>query len=484
MKNLSIYLKENIEHIHGSNNEPISEAWTVYAGWPEVVEYFNEYCVGLFTADDLIEIHDQLAEAWKELDLNEWYKLQSTGKDKFIKIPRMAGDMGIKLQEKFGDGKSSVLSYNSNKETLSYIKNNKLIKFGILGNGSRDTSLTVNEHEPCSCFIFNTYVADQISGSKSFNIDDLEHIKMRALDFLSKEDLSNDWLNTFQAHTKQFINFLKAANCEVTDYEATQIGFSAKNKLEGIDLARQTQIAQAYSKFVVEYQKVLNKDKVTNKNLVDPTDVILYRRNDVNTICKLLKEYSSEKNKEKMLQLYKDELFAKRLIIGVSLKQTADKNRVPVIYNGSEDDEMYVVPVVKTSKAKLNMSDKSYKIECTGKYQFGKITDPENNEVDNKLLYLTLRSNQSSGLSGVMMDVQFPHHPSNGKVPVSLWRQYVYVDTKDYKNTESDKKRLMAAYKDKIESWVSNPNFNSQADELILAGIKCLKTCMPYILVN
>lgn len=483
-------IKESyMESLYDVIMESTTGAWNVEADWNDVVEK----CLlkrPIFEPSDIEKIHQYLNVCWDEIGVKEHYKLAANGAS-FFKIPRSLEES---LYTHYSKG-NELIVYD--KGTLYAIKNEKRIKIGIIGNGSRDSSLTVDEHEPCTCAFFNASVHPNmdiyaLNGdimSNSLDLNDKKSCTEFAKEFLNKNSVSKGWIDTFPAHVKQIIIFLKKSNVNPSDYIAVHMG-------KGL-------VGRAYSNFINTYKKSLSVETDTNidRNTIDPSDIIVYKQSEESNIISILTSIKSLPQQEALTK-FKEELFFPRLMIGVSLKQTLSVH-MPDVYNGwgtedMPDDPLFMSPIIKVSRVEFHESKRSFELKCAGTFRLGKVSIDNNEDLSKKENYilLTLRSNQKEALSGVVIDIKLGDHPSQGKVPVELWRKYINVDINSFISKSNSrasqlKDELMQEYKRTLMDFYGfqkngdrSSIRNKETSLMISAGIKQFPTCLPYILVN
>ena len=483
-------IKESyMESLYDVIMESATGAWNVEADWSDVVEK----CLlkrSIFTPNDTEKIHQYLSVCWGEIGVKEHYKLAANGAS-FFKIPRSLEES---LYTHYSKG-NELIVYD--KSTLYAIKNEKRIKIGIIGNGSRDSSLTVEEHEPCTCAFFNASVHPDmdiyaLNGdimSNSLDLNDKKSCTEFAKEFLNKNSVSKGWIDTFPVHVKQIIIFLRKSNVNPSDYIAVHMGKGP--------------VGRAYSNFINTYKKSLSVETDTNidRNTIDPSDIIVYKQSEESNIISILTSIKSLPQQEALTK-FKEELFFPRLMIGVSLKQTSSVH-MPDVYNGwgtenMPDDPLFTSPIIKVSRVEFHESKRSFELKCAGTFRLGKVSIDDNKDLSKKENYilLTLRSNQKETLSGVAMDIKLGDHPSQGKVPVELWRKYINVDIKSFISKSNSrasqlKDELMQEYKRTLMDFYGfqkngdrSSIRNKETSLMISVGIKQFPTCLPYILVN
>lgn len=483
-------IKESyMESLYDVIMESATGAWNIEADWNDVVEK----CLlkrSVLTPNDIEKIHQYLDVCWNEVGVEEYYKLAANGVS-FFKIPRVLEES---LYAHYSN-RNELIIYD--KSTLYAIKNEKRIKIGIIGNGSKDSSLTTREHEPCTCAFFNAYVHPDmdiyaLNGdivSNSLDLDDKKSCSAFAKEFLHKNSISKGWVDTFPAHVKQIIMFLKKSNVNPGDYIAVHMGKGP--------------VGRAYSNFINTYKKSLSTETDTNidRNTIDPSDIIVYKQSEESNIISILTSIKSLSQQEALTK-FKEELFFPRLMIGVSLKQTSSVH-MPDVYNGwgtedMPDDPLFMSPIIKVSRVEFHEAKRSFELKCAGTFRLGKVSIDDNEDLSKKENYilLTLRSNQKEALSGVAMDIKIGNHPLQGKVPVELWRKYINVDINSFISKSNSrasqlKDELMQEYKRILMNFYGfqkngdrSSIRNKETSLMISTGIKQFPTCLPYILVN
>jgi len=483
-------IKESyMESLHNVIMEFATGAWNIEADWNDVVEK----CLSkrsILTPNDIEKIHQYLDVCWNEIGVEEHYKLAANGVS-FFKIPRVLEES---LYAHYSNG-NELIVYD--KSTLYAIKNEKRIKIGIIGNGSKDNSLIASEHELCTCAFFNAFVHPDMDiyalnrdiMSNSLDLDDKKSCSAFAKEFLNKNSVSKSWVDTFPAHVKQIIMFLKKSNVNPSDYIAVHMGKGP--------------VGRVYSNFINTYKKSLSTETNTNinRNTIDPSDIIVYKQSEESNIISILTSIKSLSQQEALTK-FKEELFFPRLMIGVSLKQTPSMH-IPDIYNGwgtenMPDDPLFMSPIIKVSRVEFHEAKRSFELKCAGTFRLGKVSIDDSEDLSKKENYIliTLRSNQKEALSGVAMDIKIGNHPLQGKVPVDLWKKYINVDIDSFVSKSNSrasklKDELMQEYKQVLMDFYGfkkngdrSSIRNKETSLMISVGIKQFPTCLPYILVN
>lgn len=445
--------------------------------------------------------------------------VQSSKESNYLKLNRSSF---VKMKQLYDtenvikiDGKSYSINLSDRVVSIGSDEN-KSITVAINGDGS--DSLTTQQQENFVCTVINHILAlDDI------NVDnlleqyskptDLLSLVLSALNLEESSDIAkriknSNWCNSFLGTCKVILELL-GGDC--SDYCVKRIDDTKENKND---------VVRAYLELVDVLRKPLNQ----NRNNVTTADILLYKKNEqqsVNLIKKItdsvqaqIKDNSTvdktEKSDDQLKAIRKHikeqliDLWEKHKIVGISLKKT-DKNAsyeycnfdanidTNVVVSGYEIDvkkertSIYIncdAKIVKDNVA--NTKDESGKVIESIGGDLSKELVSTDNEEDKKFALkgktrITIRS---LGNNNFGADITIGRAPTLGKVQANTYRSVFNKLINDKVDSTSKVqystiKNLMTDIKDN-----NTTELKDEFAKLIASGIKVNNFALPFILIK
>lgn len=365
---------------------------------------------------------------------------------------------------------------------IKYTENNreKVGKIAQMGNGSYGR-VTTREQEMATCLAWNALIMevdnikDYDGRTKKSIIDSPKELKQLVSE-LGENICNGDWIKSIQFQIGAIQRFLKSRGLNWTDYRMCRYGHEDYISKSGVPM--ESYVGAAHEKFVKAYMDLIarqddeNNQKVQKDNF-DPSDVILYKRNNINSIVKKFGEMSSAAKSattsESILELYR-KMYADNELFGISLKKMASGGSYQVfnISKQTADSNIKIESVTNNKKSTSNAHQAELAI--TGKFNLSGVSDPDDPEynlITNKVIATVRSFGDSNG-----MDIKEESGPAIGKVPVRIWTKALNVNAND----------LDAAIAE-FEKWTVEEKWPALA-EIVAAGMKNGPWCLPFILIH
>lgn len=411
------------------------------------------------------------------------------------------------------DGKSYSITISDRIVSIGSVEEKSII---VAINGDGSDSLTTQQQENFVCTVINKILEQNLDVDtllKQYSKpNDLLSLVLSALNLEESSDIAkriknSNWCNSFLGTCKVILELLGG---DYSDYCVKRIDDTKENKND---------VVRAYLELVDVLRKPLNQ----NRNNVTTADILLYKKNEqqsVNLIKKItdsvqaqIKDNSTvdktEKSDAQLKEIrnsIKEQLIAlweKHKIVGISLKKT-DKNAsyeycnfdanidTNVVVSGYEIDvkkertSIYIncdAKIVKDNVA--NTKDESGKvIESIGDDLSKELVSTDNEE-DKKFALkgktrITIRS---FGNNNFGADITIGRAPTLGKVQANTYRS---VFNKLINGKEDASKVQYSTIKN-LMTDIKDNNTTELKDEfakLIASGIKVNNFALPFILIK
>lgn len=388
---------------------------------------------------------------------------------------RLNVDNKIKLSRKYKDSFSTFADENSIK-TLSdghtvFTVNNIKVE---VGDGSL-RSISTSDQENGTCLVWNQIV-EQAKEVDNVSIDDIKEYVESLGSYVTK-----DWLESFKLQTQAIYRYLKSINVNPFNYKAERYGEGG--------------VGNNYKLFVKAYiDNYLTPEGFKNiqKDIYDPSDIILYRfdkmKEQDNAIGELIAITNKAKNKkEETVDSARKafvELFTSRDVIGISLKKCKNGSRFEEMNSGKYEQ------VVNVQSAEIRRYGEGLECLCKGNFNFTNVTSPEDSDDDvdrEQFAYIAFRT---FGSKVVYCDVRIGKSGSAvpiGKCPVSVWRPLWKI--KQTEDQDSINKTLIKSLcgnideNDKDYHEIRGSKLKKLA-EIIESAAKYGPYCLPYVLIH
>lgn len=346
---------------------------------------------------------------------------------------------------------SNDLKYTtSGKKIKVFFKNQKGELFET-GSGSIGRVSTAHQEE-ATCIVWNAYI-DAVSNNIDFNLRDHTFIKNLVSDLTSNFD--KEWILTFTKQVMCISDYLNKLGLDPVKYKLCRYGSK-----EGI--------GSAYKKYIDSYTKEIGG----KKDNFDPSDVILYKVDEISKINQSLNSYCANPIENKIK--YIEELFNKHLLKGLSLKKiSGTKDAQYDIYNTGSANK---VEKVSSFNIKIRR-DTNLTVLCKGIFNFDNITDGDGEELNNqKRVELVMRSFGANqvGIDCTLRETKKTKSPTLGKCPARIWREILKCDESD------DLVQCVAKFKE----FLNNKNCIIGLEKIIKGSIKEGPLCFPFVLIH
>lgn len=412
------------------------------------------------------------------------------------------------------DGETYNVGFGGN--TISII-NNKHQSIKVAREGDGSSSLTTQQQENFVCTVIN-YILSQNIGYKELlekysSPNEFLALVLTALELDESSDIAKKiknsaWHNSFLGTCKVILELLEGKN--YADYRVRRIDDTVGNAAGAV---------KAYLDLVDVLRKPLNQ----NRNNITTADIILYNKNEqesVNLIKKITDSVqdqikdnntvdSVEKSDDQLKQVRKSikeqliGLWKDNGIVGISLKKT-NKNAGYQYCNFDANIDAKVVVSNYDIDVKENRT--SIYINCAAKIvkdniantkdENGKVVESIDDELskdllstDNELtkeftlkgkLIITIRS---FGNNNFGADIKIGKAPTLGKVQANTYRRVFNKLINNKEETSKVQYSVVKEYLDNIQD--DNPGeLNNEFAKLITSGIKVNNFALPFILIK
>jgi hypothetical protein len=240
-------------------------------------------------------------------------------------------------------------------------------------------------------------------------------------------------------------------------------------------------IGKIYKTFVQNYTNYVS-EKQGQKDNYDPADVIIYKGSMESQIHQSLSTYGRINSMETAIankKKYVDDLFNKKLVIGISLKKIAGNKagHIEVFNTGTT-----YINGITGCEYKFGKDKNSVVVVCKGNFDLSNITDTAGDEGGKETkIKLTLRSfGPAKGGNIVAMDatVVSSKSPTLGKCPARFWLSMLGIPKADSKNLQ--------VCAEAFYNWLENhkKDRNEGLTYLIKSSIKEGTECFPFVLLH
>lgn len=347
---------------------------------------------------------------------------RNDGKCSYIKIPYIY-DEYLTIATKKSNGRFTKGPYSGSKCNFYYNKK-KCIE---LGNGSINR-VSTNDQESTTCKIYNNY-----SNLVQKSLEDIENIA---------NDLAIDktWAKSYKMQLISIIDYIESFGGNPHDYKMSRVDKS-------------TVIGSAYKHMIERYK---NKIGAKNRNTVDPSDVILYKKQNEGSIINLLK--SIEDIKE-----FREKLFNTKEVIGISLKKLGKNCKGIHEFNNGKIHIKSIKNIYDFTRTtnKRDMSKEGRGI----KFKVDYIDGEDQTRTITCVLRTFGRESLDFSIDGTTYQV--------GKSPRNLWMKYLNVTNKD----------SMADIFNKMEKLVNDKKYDILL-KIIKGSFKEGDQCFPFIMLH
>lgn len=350
-------------------------------------------------------------------------------------------------------------SGDSDKIALYYNDGKKDIKVMETGKGSIGRVQTAVQ-EKSTCAVFNSFV--ELADDDINKMNDLIYIRNIISDIFSVEveDMDNSWISSFGKQVKALVSYLASNGLNPADYRLTRYG-------------EKDDVAKAYTNMIRSYADVNKSDKNdrASKDTYDPSDVILYKKDNINDIIKYCKsgrsidDYIGDNG---IKTNYTDKLFLNHICMGVSLKKITKNSGSADLFNVSGKSTVMSVNEFNIIKE----SPKNITVSCIGNFNFDNLTDDSGNDIDKERnIHITLRT-FGYGITAMDVKINETGECSLGKCPVNIWRSMIKCNSKDIK-------QCTKAFSEFLKTASNNDIMN-----IIKYAIKEGPHCFSFILLH
>lgn len=340
----------------------------------------------------------------------------------YIKIPYIY-DEYLTIAAKKSNGVFTKGPYSGSKCNFYYNKK-KCIE---LGNGSVNR-VSTKDQESNTIRLYNNY-----SNLVQESLEDIENIA---------RDLAIDktWVKSYKMQLISIINYIESFGGAPGDYKMSRVDKSSP-------------IGAAYEGMVNRYRiKIGHKDR----NTVDPSDVILYKKQNEGSIINLLK--SIEDIKE-----FREKLFNTKEVIGISLKKLGKNSKGVYEFNNGKIHIKSIKNIYDFTRTS-NKQDPSK--EGRGiKFKVDYIDGEDQIKTITCVLRTFGRESLDFSIDGTTYQV--------GKSPRALWMKYLNVTNKD----------SMTDVFNKMENLVNNKQYDILL-KIIKGSFKEGDQCFPFIMLH
>lgn len=388
---------------------------------------------------------------------------------------------------------------NTIEVSIKKINTKKSLTLFCTGEGSSDRKPTTSQQESGTCVLWNRFVDDfNSSKNKDFsnyikNFFEDNKWKVNLNEIFDKEisyKFDNSWLQHFKYQITAIADAIKQLGQEPKEYKAARFG------------DKKDEICKLYTDFVKRYSRVNNN----NKNVFDPSDLIIYKYNDTENINNLIRNCTNKLNNSSAAaakQEYLNELFNTRLCMGISSKKLTSDSVDYVLFNDSVDSSLIEeFEIQEEYVGGKNGSANNIEIICQCSFKGNpEITKPskkysDTSEIgraepvyasDLKKIKVVVRT---FGKEQVAMDCFLNNvnvnskHPPIGKCPVGIWKNKF----KEYFDNNLDLSEKL-----KINDWMllfetkflgaTDKNKTEYMQDCIKGAMKYGPLCFPFILI-
>lgn len=324
------------------------------------------------------------------------------------------------------------------------------------GRGSIDRVPTKLQEES-TCLLWNICMdvgeKEDISLEK---LNDMDYVKNILIDAYGEdaEKLTTAWVSSFSKQITTLTKYCVSLGINPKEYRMTRYGDNDT-------------IAASYTAMVKSYTKYVGGEGRNMKDTFDPSDVILYKVSEINTIEDICKPGVDMSSCIEIKDEYRDKLFLQHICMGISLKQIISRTGEVDVFNVHPNNLVGVIEKVE----KLNSKGDSLTLLCNGNFNFNDITDENGSPVEKVSQIRLVMRTFGSGRVGIEVKLNTHGCPSLGKCPVDIWRKELGCMDRDELSSCVNKLLNVVEDKEKIST-------------LIKYAIKEGPHCFPFILLH
>lgn len=317
---------------------------------------------------------------------------------------------------------------NSDKEKVRFKYNNKI--FAELGYGSVG-KISTSKQEETTVSVYNIYV-NSIQESLSDKLD-IENLVGDLFDEFDKT-----WKISFKKQLEVLTQYIQELGEDPRKYRMCRYG--------------RGKIGKAYAEMIERYQKDL--DEKVDRNIIDPSDAILYSIEDENYIFNTLNNISN-------VQEYKDKLYNKKLCLGISLKKLNKNSKSVDEFNNGEELITKVISCKEMKPKKVDSKGYYFRVEVETSFE------PTPIILKGELRYF----NVNKGEAIEFKPMKGSYHV--GKVNLGLWKRLIGVKPGDTLNDMQTK----------LKNVIDNKEFDILL-QLVKGSFKEWDKGYPYLLLH
>ena len=321
-------------------------------------------------------------------------------------------------------------------------------------------------------------------------------------------------------------NWQKWATSYVETMKLLDKHLKGRNKLSEFKMVRMgddDDVIKSYKELIDVYRKVY-KETLAH---IDPTDVLLYKKDEASNIVNKFNEWKSTINVKSLKKEISSEDFEaavnikKNLVlnyckedgsykplwdcdfISLSLKQL-ERNYIHSIdrYNMFDKNSENVINIGNIKKTLIKDGDeithrtkRGVTVTIRGVYNFdygvgeekeGKTgvfdTDVSNIRLAEEKIKLVMRSGSTSGETN-SLDLLLAHGPTLGKCSKELWVKLLGLRREKNKDETKDLKLCLDKFEEKVKKWYSKGE-TKPFIQIIKSCCKNTEICVPFVLIH
>ena len=323
------------------------------------------------------------------------------------------------------------------------------------GRGSNDRVPTKLQ-EDSTCLLWNICmdVSDEENAGLE-KLNDMEYVKNIIVDAYGEdaEKLTRSWIASFSKQITTLVEYCKSLNIDPKEYRMVRYGDKSK-------------VAESYTAMVKSYTKFVGGEGRNMKDTYDPSDVILYKVSEVDSIRNVCKPGNDDESCMSIMAQYKEKLFIPHICMGISLKQILSRGKVDVfnVHSNSMVGDIREVSVSPSTKNGLTLL-------CNGTFNFDDTTDENGEHIKKTSSVQIVMRTFGGGRVGVEVKLNERGCPSLGKCPVDVWREELGCN-------QSDKIDVC------VRELANHISDKEKIAKLIKYAIKEGPHCFPFLLLH
>lgn len=239
------------------------------------------------------------------------------------------------------------------------------------------------------------------------------------------DSLNESWKKSIVFEVQCIKNYIKSLGVNVEDYKIDRYG-------DG-------KVGKAYAQFIQNYALKAQKDTI------DPSDVILYKTDDIDKISSDLNNLSKGitfENRLDFREKFVTDLWGKTRVRGISLKKMSKDSTAEEFNTGEHLDKFKVDKIIN-----YHVADKGINLIVGGSFDFCNSVDSQGNIIKCKELQISLRSFGKYLGCDVKSITRGNNKTPLGKCSVTVWRDNILnrlnITIKDCKN---EKQKVLAKF--------------------------------------